>query len=671
MEYILHYDVAAIFIICVVGILFYSKKYFPSPSNRAFSFLLINLLISSVSDLVSVYGIENADTFPVGLNYIISILFYISYNLCAVIYLYYTMTLVKIVNTKLGRRLRQLLLAVGTFVILYIGSTPFTRTVFYFENGEYMHGNGNYILIPLGMLEIGGAMILSLWAQKRITLSQKLTTYAFGIMIACGIVIQIRFPQYLIVNFLGSIMLLLIFQTLQNPSEYISPDTGIYNQKAFLEMLDMQFVKNKSLTILAFQLEGFQFVDQFMGAENGNNLLSSVSTDCSNNLQGTLYHLDGTRFALILNAECPRIQENIEWLNWRFLSTFKVCGVAVSLVPRICAVNYPQIAKNKEEMLNAIHYALKEAKDKNSTDVVWASLEAIEEQKRSTMVNHILSRAVINREFEVYYQPIYCTRDTSFRASEALIRLRDEKLGFISPEEFIPIAEQNGLILEIGDIVFTKVCEFIASGVPEKLGVQYIEVNLSVVQCMQESLHQHLTEIMDKYGVPYHMIDFEITETFANGDTGTLVKNMNELISLGCTFAMDDYGTGFSNNDYLMEFPFKLIKLDKSFVWSTLSSEKASKILTHTVAMMKSLELLIVAEGVETAEQKEMLERLQCDYLQGYYFSKPLPEQEYVAYLQNAEQFLAELNRPKKAPKRQTRRKSVKKSDKTESNEIE
>ena len=329
-------------------------------------------------------------------------------------------------------------------------------------------------------------------------------------------------------------------------------------------------------------------------------------------------------------------------MKWRFVTAFRVNRVAVNLSLRLCTVDFPEVASTREEMLNAITSALDQAKEENSYDVIVATKEAIEKHQRSAIISHILKGAVRNKSFEVYFQPIYSIDDGAFSAAEALVRLRDPELGFIPPDEFIPIAEQSGLILEVGDIVFHKVCEFLQLSDVVELGIKYVEVNLSMVQCMQEDLHKHLKSIMDRYQIPYHMIDFEVTETFSTSDNKILMNNMSCLIDSGCTFAVDDYGTGFSNTDYLIEFPFDLVKLDKSVVWSATDNDKAMKVLEHTAAMIKSLGLKIVAEGVETFEQVLMLRSMGCDFLQGYYFSKPVPPEQYIEFMRNSDMCIKE-----------------------------
>ena len=203
-------------------------------------------------------------------------------------------------------------------------------------------------------------------------------------------------------------------------------------------------------------------------------------------------------------------------------------------------------------------------------------------------------------------------------------------MGFISPDEFIPVAEKKGLILEIGDYVFREVCHFMTEQKIWELGIETIHINLSVVQCMQEQLYEQLVRIMDEYQVDYFRVHLEITETAAVVSEDTLWANMQRLIDVGVEFALDDYGTGFSNTMAVIKYPFRTIKLDKSMVWDSMKNKKAMSVLKHSISMIKDMNMDVVAEGVEEQEQAHKLAEMGCDYFQGYYYSKPVCGEAFV-----------------------------------------
>ena len=245
----------------------------------------------------------------------------------------------------------------------------------------------------------------------------------------------------------------------------------------------------------------------------------------------------------------------------------------------------------------------------------------------------MLGKAIKEDGFCVHYQPIYSVEKGRYTTAEALVRFKESDIGFVSPEEFIPIAEKNGMIVRIGEIVFEKVCKFYKENHLEEKGIENIHFNLSVVECMQQKLHEKIENIMDMYKLDSSKISLEITETAAVTSREIIINNMNQLIDRGFKFSMDDYGTGFSNTSTLIAYPFDEIKIDKSIVWSAMEDEKAMIAFKHSVAMIKDLDFKIVAEGVETKEQAKMLGDLGCDYFQGYYYSKPVSEDDFMSLI--------------------------------------
>jgi EAL domain-containing protein (putative c-di-GMP-specific phosphodiesterase class I) len=255
------------------------------------------------------------------------------------------------------------------------------------------------------------------------------------------------------------------------------------------------------------------------------------------------------------------------------------------------------------------------------------------DSKRSSEVEQIIRRAIENDYFQVYYQPIYSVEEKKIVSAEALIRLIDPEAGFVSPGEFIPIAEKNGQIIPIGDIVFKKVFEFIASNEIRQIGIDYVEINLSVIQCMQRELADNVLSMMKEYGVSEDMINLEITETAVAESPKALLDNMKTLGDKGISFAMDDFGTGYSNISALMSLPLDIIKFDKTLIDMASNSVQGYKILESSVTMVKKLGNKIVAEGIEEASQIEMMSELGIDYIQGFYFSKPLPKDDFIKFV--------------------------------------
>ncbi len=265
--------------------------------------------------------------------------------------------------------------------------------------------------------------------------------------------------------------------------------------------------------------------------------------------------------------------------------------------------------------------------------------KVIADYERNVLVERLIDKALKNKSFEVYYQPIWNYTTGKVQSAEALCRLIDDEYGMIPPDEFIPVSERNGSILEIGKLVFDEVCRSYKEDRFKSLGIEYVEVNLSVVQCMSRDLKEEFDATLEKYSLDAECINLEITESATTQNRKILLDTIETLKSRGFTFSLDDYGTGYSNITYMYEMPFSIIKIDKSILWKAMDpvtgegQRNAVIYLENTVRMLKDMDYHILVEGVETLEQKMFLEKLEVDYLQGYYFSKPVRKQVFTDYL--------------------------------------
>jgi EAL domain-containing protein (putative c-di-GMP-specific phosphodiesterase class I) len=226
--------------------------------------------------------------------------------------------------------------------------------------------------------------------------------------------------------------------------------------------------------------------------------------------------------------------------------------------------------------------------------------------KHAAMENAV-NKGLAEKRFEVFYQPTYYLDDLRLHGAEALIRLRDEEMGLIFPDEFIPVAEQLDHIDEIDDFVLKEVCEFIKSGVPKEKGIETINVNLSVIECMRPGFVDHVIKIVNEAGVDKRWITFEITESLPSEDYAVLSRVISELKQRGFHFAMDDYGTGYSNMLSIFSIDFDLVKIDKSILWGAEKTELGRIILENSVRMIRQMNKKILVEGVETLGQIELL----------------------------------------------------------------
>lgn len=631
MTYSIHLDIAALIISGIVMVHFIYKKTINTHQTRLFHLVLRMSIFATVLDIVSSIAIGFYQNVPPALNYLLSFSYFFAFNCVMALYYQYLLTAIKS-SVQYTKKEKTNLLFPTILTLLVLLPNYWTKWAFYFDDAGVYHSTPLMILLyGFPMLYIGMSLWYTFKYNEKVTPMLRASVYFFAFASIIASLLQMKYPNLLISGFVISTSLLLIYLSLENPENYEDKQLGTYNYMAFVETLRTKFEKNQHFEVLVIEVQGLQYLNETFGVNCETALLKQVAsflTLRSKDLQ--LFNLRRNQFALV---GC--MKKNI-WdliladIRHRFKHSFVYNGADIMLSAVYSMTSYPESVESLEDTLDIIDYSLQEAKKYGSEKTMYAKKDNLTEGKRENEVLRVIKQALVENRFEVYYQPIYSANEKCFTAAEALIRLKDDKLGFISPDEFIPIAEQNGLIIEIGECVFRKVCQFMSQVKIWEKGIQYIDVNLSVIQCMQERLHNVLLEIMDEYNIEYHYITLEVTETVASFSNEVVRTNMEHLIDKGMHISLDDYGTGFSNTATLVQYPFSTIKLDKSMLWTAMDNEKAMSALKHVIAMIRDMNMMVICEGVETLEQADLLVESGCAYHQGYYYSKPLSAQMFL-----------------------------------------
>lgn len=245
--------------------------------------------------------------------------------------------------------------------------------------------------------------------------------------------------------------------------------------------------------------------------------------------------------------------------------------------------------------------------------------------RRRYELEDLIYHALKNHEFLVYYQPLFNVYDGNFTEAEALLRLKDRSGAFVSPDEFIPVAERSGLITEIGSAVLDNVCKYIHSMLKCAADIDTISVNLSVVQLMQNNVVPRLMDIIRRNEISPNRILLEVTESTLVSSYEQVGEKIREMSAEGVQFALDDFGTGYSNITHVIDLPFDVVKIDKSLIWDSVRSRKCNIMIRELAKTFRDINLGVTAEGVETPEHDEFARQCGCDKIQGFRYARPMP----------------------------------------------
>lgn len=524
----------------------------------------------------------------------------------------------------------------GIISSIMVISSPWTHWIFYVQDGVVYKG----IFHIFGVLV---AMYYGVFGSLHAFVKRKLLPKVFGECVL--LVMFLTFFQYAIYvltndEILLSIALLIniviYMLALTTVDFYKDTVTNLFNKEAFEQYVKKEIGKGNDRTVYLIKLKNYQYLKENCHEIPLQGTIMELA-ECIRKYSRltSIYYLGNGKFTVIVPKHVKFSEEEfMDKLRKRFCIPFDVNGASIQLSLFIAIMN---LQDGKINRMNFAKYylACDEMKYRSNDllEIIHGDNFGIDQLQRYHQVEEAIDRALVEHEFRVFYQPIISTKTKKIASAEALLRLNDRILGFISPEEFIPISESNGKIIEISDYVLDNVFRFIHDNAIEKLGLDYIEVNLSMIQCMDKRMPEKLKYFLEKYEINPKLVNLEITETATNFDEERLRQQLYEIKKLGFTFSLDDYGTGYSNLVRVLEYPVDMIKLDKSIVWSAFHVQDNYVTMKNLIAMFHDVRRKIVAEGVESEEQMQALTDLGCDYLQGYYYSKPIAEEDFLRYI--------------------------------------
>ena len=431
--------------------------------------------------------------------------------------------------------------------------------------------------------------------------------------------------------------------------------TGLYNRASLEEKLNSMIEQAKfnkqKLAVAMLDLDHFKEINDTLGHKAGDRLLRTVAAriqKCARK-EDVVSRLGGDEFVIVIDN--PISQSTILDVLQRILREIsRPAKIAHRNLEVSCSIGYslyPQHGTNSETLLQHADSAMYQVKRNEKGKLNYFSAEIQEQIETRILLEKDLEKALKCNEFELHYQPQMDMRTGSIVGLEALIRWNHVEKGYIPPNDFIPLAEEIGLIIPIGDWVFRKACQQITRWQKDKVKVVPISINVSVKQLVQRDLASHLNLILEEEKVMANQITIEITEGLFLDDVEKHIKILGDLKELGFRISIDDFGTGYSNLNYLKRFPIDEIKIDRSFINEITTSPHDKAIATTIIAIAHNLGFKVVSEGIEKKSQLALLAKNQCDILQGFYFSKALPEHECEQLLRNEERLLLDGIRPK------------------------
>ena len=637
---IVYFDICSIPLFLMILFVCFSRKMTKGSANQLFILTVLLSLFSAVADL----GMEitsNMAPMPESVRMICSISTYAYLtirNANNVVLLLFLLALTR-TTFLLRKKWVQITLCLPYICILVmLVQNIFTHNAFS-VTAEEGYTRGPLMLAFYGIALFYGLMGLAycIYCRRFLPLNKWSSLLAIYILAHLAVLIQFFYPKLLLEMFFTALGEMLIMLTIMRPEERMDSEVGMLSWASYQADLRNIILSREHVQIAVIQLLSCRELRNFLGDHSFNEYISEIANGIRALRWKHPYRIElyyerpGTIYLIADNDE-----GDLENLGQRLLSEANdgiksYIDKGARFESQICLIHCPDDLQNIDDIISLGHTFQKHGSHRQTVfharDILNSQAFTIEAH-----IEEILNRAIKENHIVVYYQPIFDLRSGSFHSAEALARIIDPEYGLISPAIFIPAAETRGFIIPIGDMVLEQVFRFVSEHDLNDLGLSYIEINLSVAQCMETDLPEKIHMLQQKYDIDPSHINLEITETTFENINDIMVENIEKLVQKGYSFALDDYGIGYSNIQRINHLPLKLIKIDKSML-DEVSSANGKIILEHTIRMMQCIGKRLVAEGAETTHAIELLRSMGCDYIQGFYYSKPLPSSEFVDFL--------------------------------------
>lgn len=612
------------FQVCGLCILFLLLLFHASHKNlrlykeRVYFTVLCIIIISLIADILSLIAIHYQTALPgpfvkfVCKSYIVTLIWG---SWSALFYM-----IADLVSQQRHKSITARLVILANVQALIIYALP----IYIYDDGKqtYTYGPSTLAVYAFVLLYIAATLIMThiyrKWTHPRRRFAIDLWMLIWTVCAA----IQFFRQELLLVGFASALGVLILFTMIENPEANMERRLGCFNSYALTEYLNELYESGEDFSLMEISFENEKFLEEH--GVDINAVIKIILQLCKKDV--LVFKNINLSLVLISNSS-----EKLQAVGTTILEKFSISDFFRNATLLTLAHNAGSFS-DAGELVQFLAFVETQYREEKGV-LISVDEQMIHRFKNQFTIEREIALALGQDRVEVFLQPIYSTQTQQFTSAEALVRIRKRNGELLPPGLFIPVAENNGQILELGERVFEKVCAFLKNSDAIGLGIDYIEVNLSVVQCEHTELADRLLSIIEKYQLDPRRINLEITETASIRARKNLLENMKKLIAHGFSFSLDDFGKGESNLMYVVEMPVSIIKLDYDMTKAFFHTPKAQQVVRAVVGMAHDMGLKIVAEGIETKEEMEQITREGADYIQGYYFSKPLPMQEFLDFL--------------------------------------
>ena len=636
MTYNIHYLISALLFLVLVFYHFIKGRRLGDSNNRVFCAVICIGMMDILFDLLATVLIDYHRPEYAGVTLLFMTVFYLIQVLVPYMMFLYSWSLGDM-DSRMENAVFKILQVPAVLMIFMVCGNVHSGIFFSIDKaGNYIKGTYYLGMYLYAMIYVVITLLAGIIRYRKLGF-QKFCVICEFLLIMSGCVLVQGIRNDLLTTGLGiGLGVTALYLSINNPSNYTDLLTGNFNMRSLLGWLQELFRKKKKFHVISLSINNLEQINKLSGIRCGDDVLCEVSEKL-NELLGTSYvfRTSSKRFVVLTYSleKYKEVRDGIEV----FLRTYPAEEKGyVAIYAVICGIVGAENLKSCDTLLSYLDYMLSCAQDGQNVQVVESSGETWKGFLYNTEIEHFLHSAIEQDLFEIYFQPVYSMKERRFVTAEALSRLSHPVYGPISPETFISIAEQNGQIAQIDNLQFRRICRFLKEHPDVLQKLDYINVNLSPAELLREECGKRLMDTMREFGLPFSAVQFEITETVATEYSDKLYQIAEEFSGYGIRLSLDDFGSGYANLNTVLKLPFATIKLDRSLLNGILKEEKASCFYRNIVSILNNMGYRVISEGVEEKNEAELLRSWGVEMIQGYYYSRPLPEKELLILLTGA-----------------------------------
>lgn len=633
MSWNFNYSLITGIMLCILLGYYAAYPKLPILLSRSFTMLGISEIITLLTDVIASWMDMYYKPYPMWVLYAVNLIYFLFFLTRSLCFYLYTLSLVSGYRRRLSFFSKVGFVVYGVFFVGFL-TNSFTGFVFTIDSQGYHAGVGyNYVYVVLFTFLIMG---LTLLIRYRRDISD---TEFYGLLLSYGILVvggvcRYLLPHYMLFDTFFMMTIMVLYISIHNSDLYRESRTSSFDYQAFEHVVREHHNYGIWYRIIMIMTNNYSEGRQIYGGVQIDQALNHIGRYLRDSFpEATVfYERSGCFLVMIDNKEqAAKIEQSVmPGVIQRFREPWEIEGTRIYMNTIFGYMDSDLEIESADLELEMIRRLLEQGGNGELKQDFVVDKGVIDDLSHEFAVKKALGDALTKNQVQIYLQPIIEAKTGKVVGAEALSRLSDPQLGLVMPGEFINLAERTGSIIQIGEQVLSRTCQILAEHAEELKDLRFLNINLSPIQCMDHDLADTFDLVPKSYGIDPGKLRLEITEE-SMVDPNVLKRQMDQLSALGYEFNLDDYGSGYANQFRIKTFPFSGIKLDMKIVWAHFREPDC--ILPNAVQSFVDRDLSVTAEGVETKEMAEQLTRMGCTYLQGFYYSKPIPVDDFLNYI--------------------------------------